>query len=149
MFVTLDKLQQTEERKENPSIGSTDSSTRSAIFHARKILQIFLNIQLRVRWLLTFVAVQPWRCLGILHSAPLAPLSFLAAFGAIAQPTGDPFEKLQLCSSLNLSVLAPKNWMFLNGKRTTEVELSLPSVETLLLANELPLHTRVRSRFVA
>ena len=87
--------------------------------------------------MLTFVAVQPWRCLGILRSAPLAPLSFLAAFRAIAQPTGDPFEKLQLCSSLYLSVLAPKNWPFLNVKRTTEVELSLPSVETLLLANEL------------
>ena len=76
-------------------------------------------------------AVQPWRCSGILRSAPVASLSFLAAFRAFAQPSGDPFEKLQLCSSPNLSVLAPANWPCLNGKRTTQVESSLPSVETL------------------
>ena len=76
-------------------------------------------------------------------------LSFLAAFRAIAESTGDPFEKLQLFSSLNLSVLAAKNWPFLNGKRTTQVESSLPSVETLLWGNELPLLTWVPSWFVA
>ena len=150
MFVTLVKLQQTEERKENPSISSTDSSTRSAIFHASKVLQIVLNAQSRVRWLLTFEAVQPWRCSGILRSAPVASISFFAAFRAFAQPSGDPFDKLQLCSSPNLSVLAPAIWPFFNGKRTTLGESSLPSVETLFAwGNELPLRTRARSRFVA
>ena len=60
-----------------------------------------------------------------------------------------PFDKLQLCSSLNLSVLAPKNWPFLNGKSTTQVESSLPSVETLFWGNALSLRTRFRARFVA
>ena len=69
---------------------------------------LFLNIESRILWLLTLVAVQPWHCSGVTGSFSLAVLSFLAAFRAIAEPTGDPFEKLQLCSSLNLSVLAAK-----------------------------------------
>ena len=46
---------------------------------------LFLNMESRVRWLLTLVAVQPWHCSGIFRSVPLAVLSFLAALRAIVR----------------------------------------------------------------